>query len=1094
MDIYHIQDDVEPSHLFTIRDRYTEQVFQGIMPDTGAARFSTGGLSQYLALRQVDNTATDIDKSQMGMAKVGFGPGKEILSIGSTIVRTVIGPITFHIIEQPTPFLLCLDDMRQHGLIVDVLADELVQGDKRFPLTLKWGHLWFHLQGPEAAAVNLTESELKQLHRRFNHPAVDRLHKVLTEAGHEDVDRKLLETITKFCHHCQTHAPAPQRFKFTLKDDREFNYEIFVDVFYLDGQPVLHVVDSATSFHGARFLKTITAKETWEALRTLWIDTYLGPPDVIVHDAGTNFAAAEFRNDAKIMGIHCKQVPVEAHWGIGKVERAHYLLRRAYDILTLEIGNFTSKEAILQMAVKGLNDTVGPNGLVPTLLVFGAYPRMTHESPPSTTTIKRAAAYDKAMRELRKATAKRQVNDALNARNGPSMTDVLSLPLQSEVLVHRETGKWDGPFKVLSIADPNIVVGTSNGPITFRKTHVRRYNRAPDTAGDEADSIKVNQHNPPPPVVDTPMDRPRRGRPPGSKNRTKVVNADDDDDEYLPGTAYHTAWISRKEEADLELALQLRAEGKILTPGAVFEESDRTEIDALIAQGVVKFVQRKDFNNQDIQIFKSRIVHEIKGKTTNKPYEKSRLVAQGYGDAGKDWILTQSPTIQRVSQRLVVVMAACMLTGTDATLNLRDITQAYIQSTTDLQRTILLQLPVEMRDKYPAGTMMWCVKPLYGIAESGVHWFVTYQNHHKDKLDMAQSTFDPCLLITKGDKHKFGLLGMQTDDTLFLGQPAFVAAEQKEIEISGFKTKPVQTLSPETPLEFNGSTIRQHGKMDGQGFLTMCQKGQGAKINIIDKTDPNRAQRYLEQRARGAYISSICQPEAAFDLSVAAQAQQPTDEDFDKLNKRLEWQMHNLDRGLRMVPIDLTTAKLMIFTDGSFANNKDLSSQIGFLMMLVNEDRSDSQFEITGNLIHYTSIKCKRVTRSVLASEVYGMMAGFDTGISTADTIRMITSRLGLPAIPVVICTDSRSLYECLSKLGTTDEKRLMIDVMALRESYEKREIEEFRWIDGKDNPADAMTKATPNNALERFINTNQLMIRVEGYVDRPTKSPAISA
>jgi hypothetical protein len=28
------------------------------------------------------------------------------------------------------------------------------------------------------------------------------------------------------------------------------------------------------------------------------------------------------------------------------------------------------------MAFKAINDTAGPDGLVPTLLVFGAYPRM----------------------------------------------------------------------------------------------------------------------------------------------------------------------------------------------------------------------------------------------------------------------------------------------------------------------------------------------------------------------------------------------------------------------------------------------------------------------------------------------------------------------------------------------------------------------------------------------------------------------------------------------------------------------------------------------------------------------------------------------
>ena len=61
-----------------------------------------------------------------------------------------------------------------------------------------------------------------------------------------------------------------------------------------------------------------------------------------------------------------------------------------------------------------------------------------------------------------------------------------------------------------------------------------------------------------------------------------------------------------------------------------------------------------------------------------------------------------------------------------------------------------------------------------------------------------------------------------------------------------------------------------------------------------------------------------------------------------------------------------------------------------------------------------------------------------------------------------------------------------MIDIMALRESYERREITEVRWIHGEDNPADAMTKASGNKALEHFINDNKLSIRIQGFVDRP--------
>ena len=48
---------------------------------------------------------------------------------------------------------------------------------------------------------------------------------------------------------------------------------------------------------------------------------------------------------------------------------------------------------------------------------------------------------------------------------------------------------------------------------------------------------------------------------------------------------------------------------------------------------------------------------------------------------------------------------------------------------------------------------------------------------------------------------------------------------------------------------------------------------------------------------------------------------------------------------------------------------------------------------------------------------------------------------LGGLRILVIICIDLRSLYNCLVRLSTIDEKRLMIDIMFLREVYKKKEI-----------------------------------------------------
>ena len=98
---------------------------------------------------------------------------------------------------------------------------------------------------------------------------------------------------------------------------------------------------------------------------------------------------------------------VKAYNNIGKVERYHNPLRRVYKIIRAELKDEgIDDEVCLQMAVKAINDTAGPNGLVLILLVFGAYPRMTSADPLLPSIVKRSKAIQDAMRELRSIQAR----------------------------------------------------------------------------------------------------------------------------------------------------------------------------------------------------------------------------------------------------------------------------------------------------------------------------------------------------------------------------------------------------------------------------------------------------------------------------------------------------------------------------------------------------------------------------------------------------------------------------------------------------------------------------------------------------------------
>jgi hypothetical protein len=149
-----------------------------------------------------------------------------------------------------------------------------------------------------------------------------------------------------------------------------------------------------------------------------------------VHNAGKNFTVIEFKQLVSSMLIKVKEVFVEAHNSVGLIERYHALLRRAYKIMKEELKDeHINKKMILQMAVKAVNDSAGPDEIVLTLLVFGLYPRMTEMDLPSPTIAKRAEAICAVTKEVRRLYAKQQVSDALAIRNGPNTMATGELPL-----------------------------------------------------------------------------------------------------------------------------------------------------------------------------------------------------------------------------------------------------------------------------------------------------------------------------------------------------------------------------------------------------------------------------------------------------------------------------------------------------------------------------------------------------------------------------------------------------------------------------------------------------------------------------------------
>jgi hypothetical protein len=88
---------------------------------------------------------------------------------------------------------------------------------------------------------------------------------------------------------------------------------------------------------------------------------------------------------------------------------------------------------------------------------------------------------------------------------------------------------------------------------------------------------------------------------------------------------------------------------------------------------------------------------------------------------------------------------------------------------------------------------------LYGVPEAGNHWYNTYHSYHIKQLRMNQSTYDPCLLYTPTttpvDHTGFGIIGIQTDDTLILADTMFATQEADKLKKAQFLSKEREQLT-----------------------------------------------------------------------------------------------------------------------------------------------------------------------------------------------------------------------------------------------------------------------------------------------------------
>jgi hypothetical protein len=167
---------------------------------------------------------------------------------------------------------------------------------------------------------------------------------------------------------------------------------------------------------------------------------------------------------------------------------------------------------------------------------------------------------------------------------------------------------------------------------------------------------------------------------------------------------------------------------------------------------------------------------------------------------------------------------------------------------------------------------------------------------------MIESTFDLYLLhIVDFINQNFGIVRLQTDDTLILADEELVTLEENELTRAHLTFKKREKLNLIISIKFNDEVIILVDN-DNVKSLLLTQSKQFNQIKLINLSFSlnltsfreeirkmiTLKDQYIAQRARDAYIATVSQLEAVFDLSFAVQTINFKEKDAKRLNQRLQ--------------------------------------------------------------------------------------------------------------------------------------------------------------------------------------------------------------
>jgi len=458
-----------------------------------------------------------------------FGDGRVVHSTKKVKIPAKIGEtkccIETEVVPSDIPLLLSKTSLKRAGAVLNLENDTAIMFQKPVALELtSSGHYCLNILDKEspsdayenvvlAITENMTRVEkhkaLLKLHKQFGHASVDRLKKLLTNAGNTDDEcTAILGEIVGKCEICLKYSKAKPKPAVGLPMASRYNETVAVDLHELEPNVwYLHIIDHFTRFSAGSIVTSKKPSVIVKSFVHSWISVH-GPPERLFSDNGGEFNNEEIRDMAENFNIEIKTTAGYSPWSNGLLERHNQSLTEI--LLKVKLDKGLDWKTALDWALMAKNTMQNVHGYSPHQLVFGQNPNLPSvfvDQPPAlegTTMSAWVGKHITALHAARKAFTEAECSERIRRALRKQLRPTDEKYETGDKVFYKRTDcvEWKGPGVV--IGQDGVVIFVRHGG-TYVRVHQSRLRKVHSGESNTVGNINVSVTDGDVPVTDNDM-------------------------------------------------------------------------------------------------------------------------------------------------------------------------------------------------------------------------------------------------------------------------------------------------------------------------------------------------------------------------------------------------------------------------------------------------------------------------------------------------------------------------------------------------------------------------------------------------------------